>query len=131
MFGRAMLSNEAITYAALEDSGPKQALIRLVELLSGQQRLVRIYEEAKRNLLYTGMTVAEVAHALGFGDPAYFSRFFARFAGEPPGRFRASRRGDGERRKVVLGSSEISRFNSCASQRPSPFPSNSRGTCRS
>lgn len=50
MFGRAMLSNEAITYAALEDSGPKQALIRLVELLSGQQRLVRIYEEAKRNL---------------------------------------------------------------------------------
>ena len=56
----------------------------------------RIMLEAKRNLLYTGMTVAEVAHAVGFGDPAYFSRFFARFAGEPPGRFRASRRGDSD-----------------------------------
>ena len=56
----------------------------------------RIMLEAKRNLLYTGMTVAEVAHAVGFSDPAYFSRFFARFAGEPPGRFRASRRDDSD-----------------------------------
>lgn len=52
----------------------------------------RIMLEAKRSLLYTGMTVAEVSNAVGFTDPAYFSRFFARFAGEPPGRFRTSRR---------------------------------------
>lgn len=52
----------------------------------------RIMLEAKRSLLYTGMTVAEVSNAVGFTDPAYFSRFFARFAGEPPGRFRHSRR---------------------------------------
>jgi AraC family transcriptional regulator, transcriptional activator of pobA len=54
----------------------------------------RVMLEAKRNLLYTGMSVAEVAHAVGFADPAYFSRFFARFAGEPPGRFRAGRSED-------------------------------------
>ncbi|MHB2168655.1 helix-turn-helix domain-containing protein [Alsobacter sp. R-9] len=52
----------------------------------------RIVMEAKRNLLYTGMTVSEVAISLGFDDPAYFSRFFAGRTGVPPGAFRARRR---------------------------------------
>ena len=50
MFGRATLSSEAITYAALEDSGLKQAVIRLIERVSGQRRLVRLYQEARRGL---------------------------------------------------------------------------------
>lgn len=54
----------------------------------------RIVIEAQRNLLYTSMTVAEVAYAVGFKDPAYFSRFFLRQVGTPPGQFRdAPRRG--------------------------------------
>lgn len=48
----------------------------------------RIMIEAKRGLLYTSMTVADVAVSVGFDDPAYFSRFFAAHAGCPPGRFR-------------------------------------------
>ncbi len=48
----------------------------------------RIVTEAKRWLVYTGMTVAEVGYALGFDDPAYFSRFFSRRTGMPPGRLR-------------------------------------------
>ncbi len=48
----------------------------------------RIMIEAKRALIYTGMTVSEVAASLGFEDPAYFSRFFAARAGCPPSRFR-------------------------------------------
>ena len=48
----------------------------------------RLLLEAKRNLTYTNMTVAETAYYLGFSDPAYFSRFFSKHAGESPARFR-------------------------------------------
>lgn len=40
--------------------------------------------EAKRLLAFTGASVAEVAYATGFSDPAYFSRLFARRLGVPP-----------------------------------------------
>jgi hypothetical protein len=39
-----------ISYAAPEDSVPKQAMIRLVERLSARQRIARAYEEARRAL---------------------------------------------------------------------------------
>jgi len=48
----------------------------------------RIVIEAKRNLLYTGMTVSEIAWSVGFADPAYFNRFFSRRTGVAPGAFR-------------------------------------------
>jgi AraC family transcriptional regulator, transcriptional activator of pobA len=48
----------------------------------------RLLLEAKRNLTYTNMTVAETAYYLGFADPAYFSRFFSKNAGESPATFR-------------------------------------------
>lgn len=44
----------------------------------------RLIVEAKRSLLYTSMSIAEVAYSLGFEDPAYFSRFFTRQAGVAP-----------------------------------------------
>jgi len=44
--------------------------------------------EARRALLYTDMTVAQIGYSIGFNDPAYFSRFFQRHAGMPPLRFR-------------------------------------------
>lgn len=49
----------------------------------------RLIVEAKRHLLYTGMTVAEIASALGFSDPAYFNRFFSRRTNTSPGLFRS------------------------------------------
>lgn len=48
----------------------------------------RLITEAKRWLIYTGMSVAEIGFALGFDDPAYFSRFFSKRTGIPPGRLR-------------------------------------------
>lgn len=51
--------------------------------------------EAKRALLYSSQGVAEVAYALGFADPAYFSRFFSRLTGMSPRAFR-------ERRGIAL-----------------------------
>lgn len=50
----------------------------------------RVTLEAKRALLYSNMTVAEVAYHLGFDDPAYFSRFFAKAEGRSPRAFRAA-----------------------------------------
>lgn len=47
--------------------------------------------EARRLLLYSNMSVSEIAYAIGFDDPAYFSRFFARHAGQPPRTWRRSR----------------------------------------
>lgn len=44
--------------------------------------------EARRALLYSTLTVAEIGYALGFADPAYFSRFFARHLGQSPARYR-------------------------------------------
>ena len=48
--------------------------------------------EAKRLLIYTGKSVAEVGYDLGFEDPAYFARFFAERAGSAPSAFRAGMR---------------------------------------
>lgn len=44
--------------------------------------------EARRSLLYSNLTVAEIAYALGFADPAYFSRFFSRYTGVSPRHYR-------------------------------------------
>ncbi|RQP05324.1 MAG: helix-turn-helix domain-containing protein [Paracoccus sp. BP8] len=48
----------------------------------------RIVIEAKRYLVYTESTVAQVAHLTGFDDPAYFNRFFTQRVGISPGAFR-------------------------------------------
>jgi AraC family transcriptional regulator, transcriptional activator of pobA len=40
--------------------------------------------EAKRNLIYTNMSIALIAEASGFPDPAYFSRFFTQRTGLSP-----------------------------------------------
>lgn len=48
----------------------------------------RLMLEAKRSLIYTTMSVAEIAGDLGFADPAYFSRFFAKRAGISPSAYR-------------------------------------------
>lgn len=45
--------------------------------------------EAKRLLYYSGGSVKEIAHELGYDDHAYFSRLFKRAVGKTPGAFRA------------------------------------------
>ena len=50
-----------------------------------EERLVR---EARRNLFFTNLPVTAIAYDLGFADPAYFSRVFARVTGVSPSGFR-------------------------------------------
>lgn len=49
----------------------------------------RVIREARRRLAYTNLRVATVADALGFADPAYFSRMFTRATGVSPRAFRS------------------------------------------
>jgi AraC-like DNA-binding protein len=48
----------------------------------------RIILEAKRLLVHTSLTAKEIAHELGYQDPAYFSRQFQVKTGESPSSFR-------------------------------------------
>lgn len=63
-------------------------LSRACRAVTGQSALELMHErlarEARRLLAYTDAPVADVARELGFADPAYFSRFFARRAGRSP-----------------------------------------------
>ncbi|MGI4862854.1 MAG: helix-turn-helix domain-containing protein, partial [Janthinobacterium lividum] len=52
----------------------------------------RLVLEARRLLFHTGLSVAEIAFALGFEDPSYFSRFFRRLTGQAPAAYRVTAR---------------------------------------
>ena len=54
----------------------------------------RIVLEAQRELSYTSMSIKQIAHGLGFGDAAYFTRYFQRRTGHTPSGWRALGRGD-------------------------------------
>jgi AraC family transcriptional activator of pobA len=55
--------------------------------------LNRLVREARRNLVYTNLPISTIAYALGFEDPAYFSRIYAAATGLSPRAFRAQLHG--------------------------------------
>lgn len=52
----------------------------------------RVISEARRLLLYSSMTVGQTAEALGFDDPAYFSRLFQQLVGMSARDYRKAQR---------------------------------------
>jgi len=52
----------------------------------------RLMSEARRNLVFSLLSVQQIAYELGFSDPAYFARVFVRVTGETPGVFRERER---------------------------------------
>jgi AraC family 4-hydroxyphenylacetate 3-monooxygenase operon regulatory protein len=61
---------------------------RIADLPSKRLILERLMQEARRLLLFTGHSANEICYQLGFKDPAYFSRFFQRYAKLTPGEYR-------------------------------------------
>ncbi len=51
-----------------------------------------ILMEAKRMLFHATLDVKEIAYALGYDDPAYFSKVFKKHEGVSPGSFRTQKR---------------------------------------
>jgi len=66
---------------------------RIADLPSKRLILERLMQEAKRLLLFTGSSANEICYQLGFKDPAYFSRFFQRYAQLTPGAYRQRQSG--------------------------------------
>jgi AraC family transcriptional activator of pobA len=67
---------------------------RITGLSTLQLVHARLMLEARRSLIYTSHGMAEIGYALGFEDPAYFSRFFTKREGRSPQAFRRAH-GDG------------------------------------
>lgn len=57
-------------------------------LTSGQIIKQRILLEAKRLLVHTKNSIAEIAYSLGFESPSYFNTFFKKGTGASPERYR-------------------------------------------
>jgi AraC family transcriptional activator of pobA len=72
----------------------RNACLAVIEQSPMQVVHARVLLEGKRLLRYTSMSVSEIAYALGFDDPAYFTRFFSQRSGIAPRTFRG--RTDGE-----------------------------------
>jgi AraC family transcriptional regulator, transcriptional activator of pobA len=79
---------------ASEIGTTEAALRRACRRVAGQSptQLVqaRMLIEAERQLRYTGRSITQIGYYLGFEDPAYFSRFFAKSMGTSPRDFRRS-----------------------------------------
>lgn len=67
-------------------------LNQLCRALAGQTALQVIHQrlllEARRNLVYTRMSIGQLSDSLGFSDPTYFARFFKRLSGQTPNAYR-------------------------------------------
>ena len=67
-------------------------LSRVLRVTTGQSASktveARMVREARRLLVYTNLPVSQIAYSLGYIDPAYFSRFFAKSTGHAPRSFR-------------------------------------------
>ncbi len=72
----------------LSEKGLNRVCREVTDLTPLQLIHNRILNEAKRCLVYTAMSINEIAYELGYKDPTYFSRFFNRMAGQQASKFR-------------------------------------------
>jgi len=86
------LTNKVNHYAKLLNTTP-QNLNAICRKETGQSSAEilseHIINEAKRLLLYTDITVSEIAHRLDFKDNSHFSKYFKRHVDQTPVGFRS------------------------------------------
>jgi AraC family transcriptional activator of pobA len=61
---------------------------RATGVTAGHLLRQRLLTEAKRQLVFTDLTIGEVAYDLAFADPSHFARFFKKQTGSTPQSFR-------------------------------------------
>ena len=84
--GLCPLEDLVLHDAGMDVRSPTREIARAAAMLDERALL-----EARRLLLYSNLSVTEIAYSVGFDDPAYFSRFFTRHVGQPPRAYRAGR----------------------------------------
>lgn len=87
------LKNNVSYYAGRLNTSPQNlnlACKKEMNLSASDVLAEFIINEAKRLLIYTDDTVAEVAFALNFNDSSHFIKYFKRFSRITPQRYRAS-----------------------------------------
>ena len=85
------MRNAVQHYAALLNTSPQNlsaACRRAVDQSASEVLAEAMIAEAKRLLLYTGNTVAEIAFQLNFSDASNFVRYFKRYTGTTPQKVR-------------------------------------------
>ncbi|SCB59348.1 transcriptional regulator, AraC family [Rhizobium aethiopicum] len=94
-------SHKPASFYAKELGVSSTHLTRIARSMTGNtpHQLIagKLIEEAKRQLIFTIGSVQEIGFRLGFADPAYFSRFFLKYAGETPRVWRMSEKARLER----------------------------------
>jgi AraC family transcriptional activator of pobA len=64
---------------------------RVTGVTAGHLIRQRVLTEAKRELVFTGRAIHDIAYDLGFTDPSHFARFFRKQTGMTPHDFRSGR----------------------------------------
>jgi AraC family transcriptional activator of pobA len=88
--------HDAVHYAdalAMPPAALSQTLNRVIGRSTKELITDRVMLEAARLLRFTDKTMGEIAYAVGFGDPLYFSRAFKRHHGHSPSAYRDLTRG--------------------------------------
>lgn len=97
-------SHDVSVYAARLGYSPR-TLDRACRQATGQTAKAvladRLLLEAKRLLVHTDLPASSIAGELGFSEATNFGKFFARLAGQSPGRFRAGQREGSSRTRDV------------------------------
>jgi AraC family transcriptional regulator, transcriptional activator of pobA len=88
--------HDAVHYAdalAMPPAALSQTLNRVIGRSTKELITDRVMLEAARLLRFTDKTMGEIAYAVGFSDPLYFSRAFKRHHGHSPSAYRDLTRG--------------------------------------
>ena len=74
----------------------ERSLERAAGVTAGHLIRQRVLTEAKRQLVFTNLSIGEIAYDLAFADPSHFARFFRKQTGTTPQAFRSrGHAGDG------------------------------------
>jgi AraC family transcriptional regulator, transcriptional activator of pobA len=88
---RESIADHAVALG-MSQSALRVACLRVARMSPARMLDERALLEARRSLLYSNLSVSEIAYSLGFSDPAYFSRFFNRHTGLSPRAYREAHR---------------------------------------
>jgi AraC family transcriptional regulator, transcriptional activator of pobA len=94
LLNESIYKNREVSYFANALNLSAKSLNVVVKNVTGKTTLdyihTRLINEAKSKLLYTQLSIKEIAFSLGFEDALYFSRFFKKRTQSSPEEFRKS-----------------------------------------